>query len=129
MRGNLAILYILLCGTAGADAKDVTRTAASGKPTIVWSCAHWKSDCSPDLGVKVLVKPEHGTLVPREVQGTIKHPGLRRPGPVACIGKPTPTFKVYYTSAPGFRGTHHFKVEVSYRGDRPDVDTFTVDVR
>jgi hypothetical protein len=130
MRGNLGTLCFLLCGAVGAHAKDVTKTAASGKQTLMWSYAHWKNDCSPDLGVvKVLAKPEHGTLAPREDQGTIRHPGLRRPGPIACIGKPTPTFKVYYTSERGFRGADHFKIEVSYRGDRPDVDTFTVDVR
>lgn len=121
---------VLICGPTIAHAKTLSKTVSSDVQTLMYSYATWKSDCSPEIGVvKVLAKPQHGKLTPEETAGTIRTRGRRHPGPAACIGKPTPLFKVYYISEPGFRGGDSFKIEVTYRGRPPDVDTFTVDVK
>jgi hypothetical protein len=131
MRIVLMMVCVLICGPTIAHAKTLLKTVSSGVETLMYSYATWKSkDCSPEIGVvKVLAKPQHGKLTPKETAGTIRTRGLRYAGPAACIGKPTPVFKVYYISEGGFRGSDRFKIEVTYRGRPPDVDTFTVDVK
>jgi hypothetical protein len=121
---------LLLC-SAPLAAKDLVKTVSSGERVLMYRYAHWlPDDCSPDLGdVKVLAKPQHGKLTP--VRGTLTIPatGTRNPSPIKCIGKPTPMFAVYYTSHPGFRGVDSFRIEVNYRRQRLDFDTFTIYVR
>jgi hypothetical protein len=132
MRTTILLTVLpLIWSIPSANAKDITKTTASGVPALMYSYSAWKNDCSPDLGVvKVLVKPQHGKLAPRESLVTIKGLGRRyNNGSLACVGKSTPAFKVYYTPARGFRGTDNFKIEVTYRGHSPDVDTFTVEVQ
>ena len=106
--GNLAAgaATVLLLYSAPLAAKDLVKTVRSGEPVLMYRYAHWRpDDCSADLGVvKVLAKPRHGKLTPLRETRPIPASGTRNPGPIKCIGKPTPMFAVYYTSHPRFRG-------------------------
>jgi hypothetical protein len=124
----LAITAALMAASDVADAKTVNKTAAPGKPELMYTYTAWKLDCSANSGVVALVtRPQHGRVSPRKGIVPI---GLHRLfGMTKCYGKPAPGFQVYYTSAPGFRGTDSFTIEVKYEGLPTLVDTFTITVQ
>src|SRR5258708_7454242 len=108
--GLLSVFLIVgMLDLAHADMFDVS--APSGQKQRVHTYMSWKSkDCTANKGVvKVLSKPEHGTLMPSEVDAVIQRNRFRAQDP--CIGKPMKGFKVDYQSEPGFRGTDSFKIE------------------
>jgi len=94
----------------------------------MYKYGNWKpADCSTTGGtVKVLKKPEHGTLVPK--RETISIGISRHHGKTACFGKSIDGFVVYYTSASGYRGPDNFTIAVTYGRHAAAVDTYTVNV-
>jgi hypothetical protein len=89
-------------------------------------CMSWKKGCVPNKAVvKVLAKPQHGTLTPGQVTATIMEP--RRGS--ECIGTPMEGFQVDYQSEPEFRGTDSFKIQVKFGDRAPEIDTYTVNVK
>jgi hypothetical protein len=129
-KGLSAIIAIgLIVALPGfAHGYALSREAKSGKATLMYEYGNWKDGCLSDGGVvKVLSKPLHGKLTPKRAAVTIKS---SRFNPMSkCIGKRIQGFVVYYTSAPEFRGTDNFTIEVSYPPHPPAVDTFNVQVR
>jgi hypothetical protein len=94
----LAISCILIVITPHfADARVLTKTAKAGQATVMQVYITWKYDCSMDAGiVKVLVKPQHGKLIPRlgpHRVGVGRYTGSRQ-----CEGTIGRGFHVYYRS-------------------------------
>jgi hypothetical protein len=124
----LAVTAALIAASDFADAKTVSKTAASGKTVLMYTYANWTPDCSSYGGVVNLVtRPQHGRVSPRK--GIVPTPPDRLFGITKCYGKPIMGFHVYYTSAPGFRGTDSFTIEVKYEQYPTQVDTFTITVQ
>src|SRR6187200_1112086 len=93
------------CVAGSCSAKDFVKQAKPGQPTQMWTYANWHSrDCSPNVGVvKLIRKPEHGTLTTSQVNTTIKYPRHYERN-AHCIGKPVTGFRVEYTSESNYRG-------------------------
>jgi hypothetical protein len=98
-----ASFSLLVLVVTPANAKDFQRTAAAGQATKMIDYKGWDpKTCRPKMGVvKVVNKPNHGTISTRNVQGEI---GVGRSGYARCKGTPITAFRVEYTSNPGFRG-------------------------
>lgn len=95
-------------------------------PTPVHTYLSWNDDCSPNTGVvKVATRPQHGKLTPSQVSAVARQNRFSTYGTV-CLGKTMPGFRVTYTSAPGYRGTDSFAIEVIYGNRQPILDTYTV---
>ena len=126
---SATIAIALIVALSGfAYGYTLSREAESGKATLMYEYGNWKADCSSHGGVvKALSKPQHGKLTPKRATVTVK--ASRFTPTSKCIGKQIQGFVVYYTSAPGFRGTDKFTIEVRYPGHPPAIDTFTVQVR
>ena len=87
----------------------------------------WNRDCSAGAAVvKVVAKPQHGKLASGTVASQISRNRLG--GRNQCLGKPILGFEVKYTSAPGFRGTETFTIEVIYGSRAPITDSYIVNV-
>jgi hypothetical protein len=88
----------------------------------------WDQDCASNSGmVKVLTKPEHGTLTPRIVDWRISR--LRRSQQQSpCAGTPIKAFEVSYRSDDGFVGVDTFTLDIMFGGGRHDTDFYTVTV-
>lgn len=121
-------MFALLAFSGAANAYSLGRTAKSGKPARMYQYGSWKDDCSSYGGVvKVISKPQHGTLMP--VREVITITSSRFPRKTDCRGRQIQGFVVYYRSRPGFVGTDSFTIEVKYPSNPADVDTFTVQVQ
>jgi hypothetical protein len=110
-----------------AAARPMDRRVISGQTTIVGRYYTWNRDCSSAFGtVKVVAKPQHGTIANRLVDDRI---GISRRTRVAdqCLGKPIKALVVTYTSARGYHGIDTFTLDATFRIYR-DVDTFTIRV-
>jgi hypothetical protein len=110
-----------------ATARPIDRTVISGQTTIVGRYYTWNPDCSSAFGtVKVIAKPQHGTIANRLIDQQI---GISRRLRAAdqCFGKPIKALAVTYTSKAGYRGTDSFTLDATFRAYR-DVDTFTIKV-
>lgn len=118
------------CMAGTCSAKDIVRQAMTGQPTEMWVYLSWhRKDCSPNIGVVKLVrKPQHGTLKTSQVDSTITNPRDRERN-AHCIGKPAPGFRVEYTSEPNYRGPDSFQIHVTFGTKRPEADNFTVNVQ
>jgi hypothetical protein len=124
---NVLAITLMLANCGFAYGKMLSKTAQSGKATLMYQYGNWKADCSTHGGVvKVLTRPQHGRLTPRREIVTIK--ASRFTGVTKCFGKQIQGFVVYYTSTPGFRGADNFAIEVSYPKFPTQIDTFTVAV-
>lgn len=111
-----------------ALAVDFTVAAKSGRPTLMHVYRSWNANCQAKLGiVKVLAKPTHGRLRPTQVTTTISVSRFHPERTAHCVGKPTPGFRVDYTSESGFHGTDSFTIQFDY-GHRLDSDNYTVNV-
>jgi hypothetical protein len=123
-------LYCILgcCVPALAHGKDFTRTALSGRLTKMQDYTSWRDDCTSSTGeVRVLTKPQHGTLSTRIVDTKISA-HTRIPRVTYCTGVPVKAFQVNYTSVRGFRGTDNFSLEAVWPSHR-DTDNYTVTVK
>lgn len=130
MRAVLAILATA-CFATTCSAKDFVKQAKPGQPTEMWVYLSWHSkDCSPNIGVVKLVrKPEHGTLKTSQVDSKITVP-RGNPGKNAhCLGKAAPGFRVEYMSEPDYRGFDSFQIHVTFGTKHTDVDNFTISVQ
>jgi hypothetical protein len=78
--------------------------------------------------VKVLTKPQHGKLSNRKISTPIT---ISRFGPVGkCYGKLIGGFEVYYTPAPGFRGSDQFSIELTWEAaHKHEIDSYVVTVQ
>jgi hypothetical protein len=127
---RVLVLYCMLGYSIPALAygKDVSVTAVSGQLTKMQDYKSWKDDCTSGTGVvKVLTKPQHGTLSTRIVDTTIG-PHTRIPRVTYCNGVPIKAFQVSYTSVRGFHGTDNFSLEAIWSSHR-DTDNYIVTVR
>ena len=124
-----AVYCILGCCTpALVHGKDFNLTAVSGQLTKMENYISWSDDCASKSGtVKVLAKPQHGTLSTRIVDSKI---GLhhRIPRVTYCTGVPVKALQVTYTSVRGFHGTDNFSLEAIWSTHR-DIDNYTVTVK
>ena len=125
-------LFLFLLFVPGElAAAEMTRSAQSGKRTLMHEYANWHlANCTPYPGtVKVITKPGNGTLVTASGPYVInmnRFTGTRS----NCAGKTVTAFKVYYVSKPGFRGKDNFVLQATYRtGLVVETDRFTIDVR
>jgi len=125
----LAITATLIAASDFAEAKAVSKTTAPGERVLMYTYANWKSDCSSNGGgvVTLVTRPQHGRVSPHK--GIVPIGPHRLFGITKCYGKPIMGFQVYYTSAPGFRGTDSFTIKVKYEGFPTLVDTFTITVQ
>lgn len=121
----ITFLLIIVAHGCSAQARSLIVYARSGQPKLVYVYMSWHKDCSPRGGiVKVLTKPQHGTLRPRHVNRPIGRG--RYDGATACFGKPGKGFEVWYQSSAGYRGQDTFSIEVDYKFRPPDLDEFIV---
>ena len=122
------IFCVALLTLPAGPARAETRTVRSGVTTPFHTYLSWNNDCSPNTGVvKVATRPQHGKLTPRKVTAVARQNRFSSYG-TACLGKSMPGFEVDYTSAPGYRGTDSFAIEVIYGNRNPILDTYTVTV-
>src|SRR5688500_9199800 len=127
MKSAVAISCALLFSAASvAHAESINRTVASGKQTRMTGYYTWTRDCVPTSGiVKVVRKPEHGTLSTRIVPVTIGRGQLY--GREDCAGTPAKALQVDYKSKPGFRGTDTFELDITFGGTgRQTFHSYTV---
>jgi hypothetical protein len=124
----LTIVVAALPTAVVAKGLEFKRTAIAGKTTVMWRYASWRgAKCEATSGVvKVLVKPQHGTLSHKDVEAIAEFNRYDPKDP--CIGKKVRMFEIDYTSDQDFRGTDTFRIERTLWDGRRDVDTFTVDV-
>jgi hypothetical protein len=128
MKSLLSVVIIALLAPNFATARPITRTVVSGQASFVGRYYTWNRDCSSAFGtVKLITKPQHGTIANRLVEDRI---GISRRTRVAdrCLGQPIKALAVTYTSAPGYHGTDTFTLDATFRAFH-DVDTFTINVR
>ena len=121
----LALLSVLICGTVDrALAENFSRTARSGEAALMHTYAAWTKDCLPHHGVvKVVTRPKHGKLVPRQA-GIVATRG-RHASNAHCLPLKVNGFQVYYTPGRAFRGTDSFTIEVTW-GRLSEMDHYTV---
>ena len=125
-RHTVFVAAMLLATVGSAHAEALVRRALSGKTTRMFMYTSWNRDCSSKTGVvKVLAKPQHGTLTPRPDVDTTVGRNRVRPNN-SCFGMPIKGFQVDYTSRPGYRGTDSFVIEATFGTQATIVDTFTV---
>jgi hypothetical protein len=111
-----------------AHGKDFSVTAASGQVIKVQDYKSWKNDCTSTTGtVRVLTKPQHGTLSTRIVDSTISS-HTRIPRVTYCTGVPIKAFRVNYASTRGFHGTDNFSLEAVWPS-HSDIDNYVITVR
>jgi len=128
MKSLLSVILIALFAPSMAAARPMNRTVASGQTSIVGRYFTWTADCSSAFGtVKVISKPQHGTIANRLVDAQI---GISRRKRAAdqCFGKPIKALAVTYRSAPGYHGPDYFTLDATFHAYR-EVDTFTINVR
>jgi hypothetical protein len=77
--------------------------------------------------VKLATKPQHGKLTTKRSTAPITQSRFINVG--HCYGKPTPAFFVYYTPAPGFRGTDTFGIDINWNFGRHEIDSYSVTVQ
>lgn len=113
----------------GAWADGYSKTVQSGKRKQMHSYATWdRFDCTSKSGVvKVLKKPKYGRLSNETKMGIIRRSRTSANPP--CKGHPVGTFRVYYTSNPGFRGHDMFELEITNWRGRQRIDTYSITVR
>ncbi len=130
MRALLAIVRALGPPSV-SPAKDFVRQAKPGQPTEMWVYLSWHTkDCSPNIGVVKLVrKPEHGSLKTSQVDSKITVPRGNLAKNAHCIGKEAPGFRVDYTSEPNYRGFDSFQIQVTFGTKHADVDNFAISVQ
>lgn len=124
----ITAITLIAASSSVAHGYSLSRTALSGKSALMYEYGNWKADCSSHGGVvKVVSKPQHGTLTPVRQAVTIKNSRFSRD--MSCRGRQIHGFVVYYRSRPAFVGMDNFTIEVTYPGRPPSIDTFTVQVR
>jgi hypothetical protein len=123
-----AFYCTLVCSVpVAASGEDFSVTVASGRLTKMQDYKSWKNDCTSTTGVvKVITKPQHGTLSTRIVDTTISS-HTRIPRVTYCTGLPIKAFRVNYTSTRGFHGTDTFSLEAVWPSHR-DIDNYVVAV-
>lgn len=78
--------------------------------------------------MKLLEKPQHGTLTPTQVDTVIRQNRFRPNDP--CIGKPGNGFLVEYQSEADYRGPDLFKIEATYgKRRRRVIDDYKIMVK
>ena len=127
----LVVVIAVSAFASTCSAKDFFRQAKPGQTTEMWVYLSWHTkDCSPNIGVVKLVrKPEHGTLKNSQVNSKITIPRGNTEKNAHCIGKPAPGFRVDYTSEPNYRGFDNFQIHVTFGKKHTDVDNFTISVQ
>jgi hypothetical protein len=120
---------LMIASSADAGTNSFSRSVVSGQPKRIAAYHSWDPNTCQSLAatMKVMTKPKHGTLIPRIVPHTIT---TSRFGTVRnCAGKPIKALQVDYRSAPSFRGTDTFTIEVIFGWEgRTDTDNYTVTV-
>ena len=123
------VCSLLFSANANAGTNYFTRSATSGQPKRIAAYHSWDPNNCTSLGatMKVTSKPAHGILIPRVVSHTIT---TSRFGAVRhCTGKPIKALQIEYKSAPGYRGTDTFTIEVTFGWEgRQDIDIYTVTI-
>lgn len=116
----------VLVHPAWADTHRIS--VPSGVKQHVHTYRHWsRKDCSAQAGVvRVVTKPEHGTLIPRQIDTTIGRDRFN-PNDISCWGRPIKGFEVEYQSKPGFHGWDTFTIETTY-GKRQAIDVYLVTI-
>jgi hypothetical protein len=126
-------LFAIICVAAffttpeQAHAETFLRNVKSGPTARMYTYHSWNQDCSPESGVvKVVTKPQHGKLTPIKDYSPPYRNRFQTSDP--CLGKIMQGFRVEYTSAPGYRGTDSFVIEVTFAKRPAVIDTFTISV-
>ena len=122
-------LCLLLSANAFAGTNSFSRTAVSGQPKRIAAYHSWDPQTCKSLSAKmtVLSKPSHGVLIPHVVPSTITQSRFGSVG--HCAGTPIKALQVDYKSAPGYRGTDTFTIEVIFGFEgRQDTDNYTVTI-
>jgi len=129
MKSLPTILLLALAFPNLVAARPMNRTVTSGQGSIVGRYYTWTTpDCRSAFGtVKVISKPEHGTISNHLVDAEIGV-SRRKRVPDQCFGKPIKALAVTYRSEPGYHGVDHFTLDATFKAYR-DVDTFTINVR
>jgi len=112
-RMKIALAIVFGFGlSSNCSAKDFVRQAKPGEPTQMWVYLSWHpEDCSPNIGVvKLIRKPQHGTLKTSQVDSRIIIPRRNPEKNAHCIGKSAPGFRVDYTSEPNYKGPDNFQI-------------------
>jgi hypothetical protein len=122
----IVCVAVLLSIGQAARAEQFSRNVQAGVLTTMYTYHSWNAgDCSSKSGiVRVLTKPQHGTLSHTDDVSAPSRNRFRPDDP--CIGKPMNGFRVQYISAPGYRGTDSFVVEVLFPGRPRIVDSYSV---
>ena len=120
---------LLLAANGHATANSFSRNATSGQPKRVAAYHSWDPQTCSSLSatMNVLSKPAHGVLIPRVVPHVIT---TSRYGTVQnCVGRPIKALQIEYKSAPGYRGSDTFSIDVTFGWEgRRDTDTYTMTV-
>src|SRR5262249_47249362 len=120
-------VLLLITATQHARAEQFARSIQAGVLTTVYIYHSWDKDCTSKSGiVKVVTKPQHGTLSHTD---DVSAPTRNRFNPTdPCVAKPMNGFRVQYMSAPGYHGQDSFVIEVLFP-KRPLLrDSFSVTV-
>jgi len=117
MNRSSLLLAGLCCFVAlsPASATPMSRTAVSGKPSVMFDYRSWDASCvSAGAKMDVTSAPKNGSVAPMFVNSTI--PPGRKYGASPCTGKPIKALRVMYTPKRGFKGTDTFTIDVTYFG-------------
>jgi hypothetical protein len=121
-----ALALAIGCSPTVAAAEHFTRTAFSGETTRMFVYHSVNGDCIANSGiVKVTTRPSHGKLTNHIVRKVIRRSRFGT-DQFRCSGAMTKGFQVDYRSAPGFRGTDNFSLEMRFGSGRVGTDEFTV---
>ncbi len=111
MSGLAAVTAAMVAfGAAEAAAAAKKQTVSSGVPSVIAGFGiYHPSTCAHGAipRVTVLVQPTHGTVTIEPGSWKIKSNNI-------CDGRDLTGVKVFYRSAPGFKGTDRTTVDVSY---------------
>jgi hypothetical protein len=102
---GLAVLTLCACSPQGTkfEASRNVRTSG-GKEVRIARYALWDNFCTPrPVTVVTKTAPQHGTLAQRPDKWVIAE--SQRVGAIDCSGKTAQGIAVFYTPAPGYRGT------------------------
>jgi len=111
----------------GTGAQTLRRSTMAGQEVRIYTYTQHHTDCSPagDPVITLRTKPAHGVATIRASTVTTGPP---RFGATNCTGKVLPGLGVFYTPAPGFRGTDQFDYDVTLTNGAAH-DTAVVEVK
>jgi hypothetical protein len=120
-----AIVWCLPAVVAQAQGNVLERElkGAPGRDLRVGIYTDIRQDCTsgPLPAIKLAMPPAHGVVAVK--RGTLKATNMKQ-----CLATEAPAFVAFYRSAPDFRGSDQFALEITWPDGRKQLQRFRIDV-